>query len=287
MTVVSGISIFEDRYLVGSANKINIINFEGNVINASASGNISTITAAINVSGSTSGQVVFIENGDFQTSQKLSFDPSVGILTTNNGINAGYLFNSTINGVGIGIDYPYPTNKLQVNGNALITDTIKSQYLFADTITINIAGASILQDSNGNTGNANQLLSSTGVGVSWVDPITDVSGTWGGLTGVRTDNVTYTNNTGSLLYVSATPGIDRVARNLTPQQIAGSTSIAEVDGIEVARTRDNGTQNTEFLFMNVDFLVPIGSNYNVKVYTAEGSQWLSSITTYSWTELEF
>ena len=287
MTVVSGISIFEDRYLVEPANKINIINFKGSEITASASGNISTITAAINVSGSTSGQVVFIENSDFQTSQKLSFDPSVGILTTNNGINVGYLFNSTINGVGIGMDYPSPTNKLQVNGNALITDTIKSQYLFADTIAVSIAGASILQDSNGNTGNQNQVLSSTGIGVSWVDPITDVSGTWGGLTGVRTDNVTYTNNTGALLYVSATPGIDRIAENLTAAQVAGSFSIAEVDGIEVARTRDNGTANADFVFLNVKFFVPNGSNYNVKVYNSTGSQWISSITTYSWTELEF
>jgi hypothetical protein len=287
MTVVSGISIFEDRYLVGPANKINIINFKGTAITASASGNISTITATISALESASGQIVFIENGDFQTSQKLSFNPSVGILTTNNGINVGNFFNSTINGVGIGIDYPSPTNKLQVNGNALITDTIKSKNLFADTITINIAGASILQDSNGNTGNANQLLSSTGVGVSWIDPITDVSGTWGGLTGVRTDNVSYTNNTGSLLYVSATPGIARIAEGLTDLEAVGSYSIAEVDGIEVARTRDNGNQNSEILFLNVDFLVPIGSNYNVKVYTPQNTVWLSSITTYSWTELEF
>jgi hypothetical protein len=280
---VSGINIFKDNILVGTANSINAINFNGNAINASAAGNISTITVAIDSNFGVG--VVFIDNNNFSTSSKLSFSPSVGILTVSDGLFVQDFFFSTINGVGIGSKYP--SEKLYVDGNSIITNNTRPEYLISENGDINTIKTSYLRDSNNSTGSANQILSSTGAGVSWVSAITDISGTWGGQTEIRTHNVTYTNNTGSLLYVSATPGIDRIAENLTPIQIAGSTSIAEVDGIEVARTRDNGTQNTEFLFLSVDFFVPAGSSYNVKVYTASGTQWLSSITTFSWSEFEF
>jgi hypothetical protein len=477
---VNGISIFKDNTLVGTANSINKINFKGNIINASASGNISTITGTVNVSGSTFGQLVFINNNDFTTSSKLSFSPSVGILTVSNGLSVDYLFSSTINGVSIGSEYA--TEKLYVNGNALITNNTESEYLISENGDINTINATYLKDSNDSIGSPNQILTSSisdikfglriykyegyfgdsslpsfdtssdnvnyvdnltpvegpiylsevnqfnidsridnitsnsffnnktwlisgyflapktgrytfytnsddgsylwiddnaiegytkenalvknggkhpinesngsiflnsGVyypirvlygnqnritppsfnpteitisfsgpgiakrtngygyffstfedltsenyqeqlnGVSWTTIVTDISGTWGGQTGIRTDKVTFVNTTGSLLYVSATPGIDRDSQGLTVGQIAGSYSVAEVDGIEVARTRDNGTANTEFLFLNVDFFVPNGSSYIVKVYNTKGTQWLSSITTYSWSEFNF
>ena len=282
MTEVNGISIFKDRFLSGPANSINQIYFKGNIINASASGNISTITCSVNVSGNY-GELVFIENNNFQTSQKLSFNPTVGILTTSAGIDVKDWFISRTSGVGIGLGNP--TEKLHVNGKALFSD-IEYKNFISDNLDVSNLTVTSIKDSNNSAGTLDQILSSTGVGVSWKSPL-DISGTWGGQTGIRTDNVTYTNTTGSLLYVSATPGIDRDAEGLLEIEISGSYSIAEVDGIEVARTRDNGTANTEFLFMNVDFFVPNGSNYIVKVYNNTGTQWISSITTYAWSEFEF
>ena len=283
MTEVNGISIFKDRFLSGPANNTNKIYFKGNIINASASGNISTITCSVNVSGNY-GELVFIENNNFQTSQKLSFNPTVGILTTSSGIGVKDWFISKTSGVGIGLDHP--TENLHVNGNALFSNIeYNKNFIYNNLDSNNITVASI-KDYNNSPGTLDQVLTSTGVGVSWKSFI-DPSGTWGGLTGVRTDNVTYTNTTGSLLYVSATPGIDRDAEGLLEEEVAGSYSIAEVGGIEVARARDNGTANSVNLFMNVDFFVPNGSDYIVKVYDSIGNQWISSITTYSWSEFEF
>jgi hypothetical protein len=283
---VSGISIFKDNTLVGTANSINTINFKGNIINASASGNISTITGTFNVSGSTFGEVVFSDNNDFTTSSKLSFNPSVGILTVSDGLFVQDLFFVTFNGVGIGSEYP--SEKLYINGNSLITNDTESEYLISENGNINTTKITYLKDSNNSTGSANQILSSTRFGVFWTNVIVGIDGTWGGLTRSRTHNVTYTNNTGSLLYVSATPEITRTGRNqLTPTQIAGSYSIAEVDGIEVDRIRDNGTANANSLFLNVSFFVPNGSSYIVKVYNHTGSQWISTVTTSSWSEFKF
>jgi hypothetical protein len=284
MTVVNGISIFKDGFLYGPANNINQINFSGNILSASASGNISTITATVNVSGSNLGEVVFTDTNDFTTSTKLYFNSSVGILTVSDGIFVKDWFGATINGVGIGRNYSSET--LHVAGNALST-IIESEDFNADILTVDTIKTTYLKDINDSTGNTTQILSSTGAGVSWTSIFNTISGQWGGQTGIRTDNVTYTNTTGSLLYVSATPGIDRNVEGLSKSQVAGSYSIAEVGGIEVARTRDNGTENSEFVFMNVDFFVPNGSSYNVKVYNKTGTQWISSITTYSWSEFQF
>ena len=283
MTVVNGISIFKDGFLSGPANNIDEINFSGNILSASASGNISTITATVNVSGSNLGEIVFTDTNDFTTSTKLYFNSSVGILTVSDGIFVKDWFGTTINGVGIGPNYSPET--LYVDGNALFAIT-EFEDLVSDILTVDTLKTTYLKDVNDSTGTTNQILSSTGAGIYWTNPIKP-DGSWTDNAGIRTDNVTYTNTTGSLLYVSATPGIDRNGQGLSPQEVAGSYSIAEVDGIEVARTRDNGTAAANFLFMNVDFFVPNDSNYIVKVYNTFGTQWISSITTYSWSEFEF
>ena len=284
----NGLSIYDEGILVGTADSISKINFEGDFIKATAAGSISTVTFGPPVGNE--GRVVFANNsGSFSLSDKLLFDSSVGILTVSNRFDVGVggtIF--TVKNFNVGINTTNPIERLHVNGNAFIDGllTAKNIDISSGIVSFTTLNTVYLKDSNDSTGNPNQILASTGVGVSWVDG-GKVDGSWTNNVGVRTDNVTYTNNTGALLYVSATPGIDRIAENLTEIQLAGSFSIAEVDGIEVARTRDNGTANADFLFMNVDFLVPNGSNYNVKVYNSTGSQWISSITTYSWSEMQF
>jgi len=164
-----------------------------------------------------------------------------------------------------------------------------------DSLTIDndVAIGRSIYDSTDQSGDQDDILVSTSSGVQWKSPSSvisgdiNITGSWGDFTGVRTDNVTYTNNTGSLIWVSPVVGIDRLAERLVPVEVAGSYAIAQVNGIEVARLRDNGTANTEFVFLNPVFFVPNGSTYNVKVYNNTGVQWISSITTFSWSEFEF
>ena len=285
-TVSNGLSIYDEDVLVGSADSVSKLNFQGDLIQASSSGSISTVT--FGPAAGNEGRVVFVDgSGSFALSDKLLFNSSSGILTVTEGFDVGTggtIF--TVKNFNVGINTSNPTERLHVNGNVLIDGTLEVENLVTVAATFTTIKTTYLKDINDSTGTTNQILSSTGVGVSWVNaPKPD--GSWTDNAGIRTDNVTYTNTTGSLLYVSATPGIDRDGEGLSAAAIAGSYSIAEVDGIEVARTRDNGTANTQFLFLNVKFFVPNGSSYNVKVYNTIGTQWISSITTYSWSEFQF
>jgi hypothetical protein len=281
----NGISIYDENILVGTADSVSKINFKGDFIKVTASGSISTVT--FGPPEGSEGRVVFADgNGSFSLSDKLLFNSSSGILTVRNQLDVGVggtIF--TVKDYNVGINVSNPTERLHVNGNALIDGSLKTKTINSGIGTFTTIKTTYLIDSNNSIGSANQILSSTGDGVLWVDK--GIGGSWTDNVSTKTHNVTYTNNTGSLLYVSATPGIDRDARGLTAGQIAGSYAIAEVNGIEVARTRDNGTANTEFLFLNVKFFVPNGSSYIVKVYNTTGTQWLSNITTYSWSEFKF
>jgi len=285
-TLSNGLSIYNEDVLVGSADSVSKLNFQGDLIQASSSGSISTVT--FGPAAGNDGRVVFVDgSGSFALSDKLLFNSSSGILTVTEGFDVGTggtIF--TVKNFNVGINTSNPTERLHVNGNVLIDGTLEVENLVSVAATFTTVKTTYLKDINDSTGNTTQILSSTGAGVSWTNsPIAD--GSWTNNAGIRTDNVTYTNTTGSLLYVSATPGIDRNAEGLSESQVAGSYSIAEVGGIEVARTRDNGTVNAEFVFLNVKFFVPNGSSYNVKVYNPTGTQWISSITTYSWSEFQF
>ena len=284
----NGLSVYDEGILVGTADSISKINFQGDFIKATAAGSISTVT--FGPPDGNEGRVVFADNiGSFSLSDKLLFDSSVGILTVNNRFDVGVggtIF--TVKNFNVGINTTNPIERLHVNGNAFIDGLLEAKTIDISSgiVSFTTLNTVYLKDSNDSTGNPNQILASTGVGVSWVDG-GKVNGSWTNNVGVRTDNVTYTNNTGSLLYVSATPGLDRAALNLLTNQTAGSFAIAEVDGIEVARTRDNGTFAADFVFLNVKFFVPNGSSYIVKVYNNVGTQWISSCTTYSWSEFQF
>jgi hypothetical protein len=281
----NGISIYDENILVGTADSVSKINFNGDFIRVTASGSISTVT--FGPPEGNEGRVVFADGaGSFSLSNKLLFNPSSGILTVGNQIDVGVggtIF--TIKDGNVGINISTPTERLHVNGNALIDGLLDTKSINSGIGTFTTIKTTYLIDSNNSPGSPNQVLSSTPSGVLWIDK--GIGGNWTDNGSTKNHNVTYTNNTGSLLYVSATPGIDRDARGLTAVQIAGSYAIAEVDGIEVARTRDNGTANTEFLFLNVKFFVPNGSEYVVRVYDTIGTQWLSNITTYAWSEFKF
>ena len=80
--------------------------------------------------------------------------------------------------------------------------------------------------------------------------------TWVDESNNRTSSQDYTNTTGKMLYV-----------NCTLSGLSYSASvIATVDGIEVARDRDNGLQGSGNVWLNVGFFVPIGSTYRVDAF---------------------
>jgi hypothetical protein len=283
----NGISIYNENTLVGTDGGVSKINFNGDFIKVTSSGSISTVT--FGPPEGNEGRVVFADgNGSFSLSDKLLFNSSSGILTVDNQFDVGIggtIF--TIKNYNVGINVSNPTERLHVNGNVFVDGLLKTKNININSgiATFTTLKTTYLKDSNNSTGSANQILSSTDNGLLWIDK--GLGGSWFNNTTLRTHNVTYTNNTGSLLYVSATPGIDRDANNFNSGQIAGSYSIAEVDGIEVARTRDNGTANASFVFLNVKFFVPNGSSYIIKVYNSNRTQWLSFVDIYSWSEFKF
>lgn len=120
----------------------------------------------------------------------------------------------------------------------------------------------------------------------------------------RTNNVLYTNNTGRLLHVSAVLGFERdTSPAATPSQVAGSYAVATIyspsddpdtdSGIEVARVRDNGSVNTEWLFLDCQFIVPDQYSYRVIAYLFNDNPWHlksgfeTKVTNQAWVEMNF
>lgn len=100
-----------------------------------------------------------------------------------------------------------------------------------------------------------------------------------------------------------------VSSVLSPFDIAGSYIVARVyddanrtNPIIVCTTRDNGTANSDTVLLNVQFFVPAGSYYDVRVYHFSRGEWevdsfilansagaillTNVIQTYSWSEFE-
>ena len=134
----------------------------------------------------------------------------------------------------------------------------------------------------------------------------------------REYNIIYTNNTDRLNYINATVGIDRDASigtdTASTKLVAGSyirafitssststlllnpidSNYNVVSGVtEVANIRDNGSVNTEFLFLSPQFFVPINFSYIIKMYDSDNNDWSDNTTypdaveTFTWAELRF
>lgn len=114
----------------------------------------------------------------------------------------------------------------------------------------------------------------------------------------RVANTEYTNNLGNLIQVSVTIGIDRDANSISESDIAGSYLLAKlivstnpIVTLALANVRDNGSQNTEFLFLNAQFFVPAGSSYILNLYDSDNNDWSTNgtypnaVETFTWTEV--
>lgn len=131
-------------------------------------------------------------------------------------------------------------------------------------------------------------------------------------------NTIYQNTTSKLIHVNATVGIDRDGIGYPEDDPSGSgndgTAISGSHAkawigptyssvnfggdtpyssnitagiVEVAQVRDNGSWNTEFLYLNTQFFVPVGYWYIIKVFLYHGVPWSSGVSTFTWSELSF
>lgn len=139
------------------------------------------------------------------------------------------------------------------------------------------------------------------IGIS--DTVTGLYENYGpGETTEKVANTSYTNNTTKLIHVSATIGIDRNASigsgSNAKTLIAGSYILASITSpqnvtTEVANIRDNGSEKTQYLFLNPQFFVPVGYSYIIKLYDADDNNWSDNTTypnaveTFAWSEFKF
>tara|TARA_R100001082_G_scaffold46884_2_gene24972 strand:- start:55 stop:4584 length:4530 start_codon:yes stop_codon:yes gene_type:complete len=125
--IPGAISVYDDGVLVGTANSITQLDFEGNVVTASALALNPRATLNFKPPGNDSN-VLFKESDDFATSSKLLFNSGAGILTSTS-LNIG-LGGTNFSAVGvgssgmIGIGREIPSQNVDINGNLRITGTI-------------------------------------------------------------------------------------------------------------------------------------------------------------------
>ena len=143
--IPGSISVFEEGSLVGTLSSITQLDFRGNVVTATV-GFTSDVRSTITLRPPGDNErVLYKENNDFASSDKLQFKSSVGILTVSNGlqITGSGSYNSfvvqTDGKVGINT---VPSQELHVNGDIRLEGTIYDQ--------TNNAGANsnILQKNN-------------------------------------------------------------------------------------------------------------------------------------------
>ena len=143
--IPGSLSVFEEGILVGTLSSITQFDFRGNGVTATV-GFTSDVRSTITVRPPGDNErVLYKENNDFASSNKLQFKSSVGILTVSNGlqVTGGGSYNSfvvqTDGKVGINT---VPTQELHVNGDIRLEGTIYDQ--------TNNAGANsnILQKNN-------------------------------------------------------------------------------------------------------------------------------------------
>ena len=134
----------------------------------------------------------------------------------------------------------------------------------------------------------------------------------------RVANTIYTNTQTRLVQINATVGIDRSSSlgdlAIHFDLIAGSYTRAfmtpsstsnllsnpldnnhnAVSGVtEVANIRDNGNQNSKFLYLNPQFFVPVNFSYIIKLYDSDDNDWSQNTTypnaveTFAWSEYRF
>ena len=139
-------------------------------------------------------------------------------------------------------------------------------------------------------------------------PPLSVAGTWNDVTNYRFNTETsgtygtiieqakrrYTNNTGKLMLVRAVPGMNNItSRGYAAKSISGSYGVGYVDGKEVSRYRDNGTQAASEIRFELQFLVPNYSEYYVRCFNKNNTEWnglangTPIIETISWSEFTF
>ena len=185
--IPGSISVFDEGTVIGGANSITSLNFEGVAIAATSTPPGTGVAATITVAPTGhSGEVIFglkVGSGitDFSSSDNLVFDPNVGIFTSKTHAHVGLggsifsAFSGTSGGVGVasvGIGTTNPTARLHVKGGLRLEGTI--------------------YDGDNEPGTAGDLIVKANDGtLEWKEPKTVQSGAGGYIS-----NVQYHDDTG-------------------------------------------------------------------------------------------
>ena len=143
----------------------------------------------------------------------------------------------------------------------------------------NVTVGNDIVDSKGQTGISSAVLTSTSDGVQWasIGAILGSNVTISNQTSSKNGNgTTYVNTGDSMIFVSATIRVNSW----------GYYIVAEVDGNEVALSRDNGSAAAGNVWLNIQFFVPRGSSYKIESYNQNDVEQTDS-TTKSWVEYTF
>jgi len=168
-TAVTGISLFDEGFIVGTGNSITILNFEGVAIAATATpfDNIGYIT--VTPPGNDT-EILFKESGDFSTSSAFTFNQ----FTDTFKVGVGGSIITALGDGRVGINSTIPERALDVNGDINLTGTI--------------------YDFNGLGGNPTDLITKNSLGgIEWIAR-TNVKTAAGGTIG----NVQFHGNDGSV-----------------------------------------------------------------------------------------
>jgi hypothetical protein len=224
--IITGISIFDEGFIVGTGNSINKLDFRGNIITATANdfGTISTITVA---PPGNDTQLIYNSGGNFAASANLTFSSNVLSVTGLGSFSQGS-YNQYIR-VGVASNNIIDTTSgnLVLDANSGIT-SIKSVLLAGITTFSGSNSSNLVTLSQTGTGNALFAngtvisgLGSIGVGTTVPTQELDVNGDVR-IRGTIYDYNNQPGNTSNILIKNSVGGMEWVNQS-TVQTGAGGT----------------------------------------------------------------
>jgi hypothetical protein len=245
LSFTGGISIFDEGFLVGSANSVSKINFVGAAISATASGDISTIR--VYAPGS-SGQIIFNNTNDFSTDSLFVFNPisnSLGIGTTNALAN------------------------LHVQGSFKLTESLADYYN-----NVGAAGSILISTGIGVSWSAPFAAGLQGIqGVQGVQGVQGATGTQGiqGIQGVQgRQGIQGVQGRQGIQGITGSQGTSGTQGTIGTQGITGTQGIQGVQGTQ-GITGAQGTQGIQGI-QGVQGITGPGTNVIATADTTDANQ---------------
>ena len=251
-TAVTGISVFDEGFIVGTGNSIVRLNFSGVAIAATATAfdPIAYITVA---PPGNNTEILFKESGDFSTSSSFTFDNSTDTFR----VGIGGTVITTLSDGKVGLNSTSPERTLDVIGDLKLTGTI--------------------YDYNDLPGSPSDILQKNALGgIDWVALTSVKSGAGGTIT-----NVQFHGNTGlvdgddSFVFIKGTSsvgiGTTNPIANLEVQgsslfsgptfKVESMSAIATQGSIEINIEKSNISSNNRPFFIRTFSSTTLDQNY--------------------------